>query len=294
MADRNDPVSTMTDTQKRALPEVLDMVDEYESSGQFLQEELQNALSGGKTKEPSTAMKARSSSPLDRPALHRRMSMELDEIKGGSSAMSSTVARRNGATAPDPSCMSPLVNTHPKAAGARARPTPDPNNPWYTKKLSTKDTVHHLFHILKSVRSSVKKWNLEFAPENFRAFLRKARTNWSIANSELRQMSNGLKEMHEFLVCGPKEWEISTALSTKFFEDLRDVVADTMAHVVALVRIDGCAWLDEQVRTPLIHIDRQLYELLKERIEYKDRCWQGLQAAKKLPYKINDMKMGGT
>ena len=106
-------------------------------------------------------------------------------------------------------------------------------------------------------------------------------------------MANGLSEMHEFLVCGPADWTLSHALSSKTFEALREIVQDIMPHLLKLIQIEGCAWIDECVRSPLMAIERELVVLSEERRAYKDKNWNALPAAEKLPYKMEEMNMSG-
>lgn len=294
MASTHDPDMAMNDSEKRALPEVLDMVAEYEKSPQHLDDAFQLA----RLQEQKSPRTRAATSPLERPGLHRKMSMELDNIGPpafNTMATTASVSPSNRATnpQPEPRYMSPIAETHPKDAYARARPTPNPNNRWYETDLDWQATHAHLFFILKSIRNSVKRWDLELSPQNFRDFARKARSNWNktTTNPELRRMCRGLHEMHEFLVCGPKLWTLSHALSMSAFEGMRDVVDSIIPHLQALISIEGCGWLDEQARTPLIGIDQRLFELLNERQAYKDMRFGKLPKEEQLPYKMGDMTM---
>lgn len=285
------------------------MVAEYEDSPECLEDELQYAFLD--QRKPPVVRAKGAASPLDRPALNRSMSMELDNINIGPPAYptittpatapaarpahtagtSPNAMAAQGTNTPDPLCMSPLITTHPSAAGSKLRPTPTPGNPWYSKPRSSGATEDHLFIVLKSVLHSCRKWNLEFSPTHFRDFARKARVNWNTTNPELRRMAWGLRELHEFLVCGPEDFTLSHALSTKSFEAMREVVDAIMPHLQAVIGIDGCGWLDEQVRSPLMGVDEQLVMLLQERKEYKDGRWNRMPVEERLPYQVTDLTM---
>lgn len=285
--------TNMTDSQQRALSECLDMVAEYEDSPQWLEDELTLALIDRPAKPPGLS----NTSPLARPALTRSMSMEVDKLalpppafntRAGSPFAASPPATTNTRPPPKARPTSPVTVQAP----TKTRPKPNPSNPWYTSNLDVASTQDKLLSILKQVHSTCEKWTFEFPPAHFRDFARKAHRNWNNANPELRQICIGLREVHEFLVCGPEDWVLSCAFKSEVFEQLLEVVADTLPHLRTLVGVEGCGWLNEGLRSPLLGIEVALEGLKKEREEYKKGLGESLPEVEKLSRKMGEVTMG--
>lgn len=267
----------LTEAQRRAMPEYLDMVAEYEGSDEHLKDELQIMFDqferGQKAPGICTAM-----SPLQRPTLTRAMSLELDAINLGPSAIGTMISNNasaygidtNFTSANTTACpMSPKLKIQPQ----KVRPTPSPNNPWYWEDHSPESVDHHLTTILNDVHETLSTWVTALSPETLCQFAARSKKNWERISPDrphLRKMIDGLINMEKFLVCGPKDYLLSRALGQEVFERLQRKAERAEDACRGLLCMKGCPeWIERGIGQPLRAIERLLGALGRERGAWK-------------------------
>lgn len=278
----------LTESQRQNLPVYMDMMAEYESSEQYLADELQIMFdqdAHGGQMVPNTR---HALSPLQRPTLTRAMSNELEAISLGPTAINMTFGaikttfgnasasstNTTNTDAPQACPMSPKIQSRPPPS----RPTPSPNNPWYWEDRSPDDVEAQLSTILHDVHNTLSTWICTLSPEAFVLLATRSLKNWDRFPDQphLRKLCDGLAQMREFLICGPSEWMLSRALSLEGFESLENKAGRANDALRSLLNMRGCpGWIDEEIGQPLRAIEQLLGQSARERAAWKKEGAKG-------------------